>query len=460
MSDPSRKRIIFVTGFLVLSRLEKALSYPLQPKPSSWTRTRCKLLTSRLPKSRSKESSFLFRAHEKLSSGEERSKEKIQFETYSSILDIDAKDWTSCMTDDETASPFTEYTWLQSLEESKCACEETGWIPQHVAIKIDERVCGFVPIYVKTNSMGEFIFDSGWAEAASANGIDYYPKVLVGIPFTPVTGQRILLHPRVKTSKSKVARLRKLVSIYLKEVASKNMFSSVHINFLTEDEATDITRKLDEEDSRATSDGTVGKDFSSIIDQLEHIDTESYLRRTSLQYHWTNVNSRNGGMPYKSFEEYLSCFRSKRRIAIRRERKRVQVEEDIRIDAVVGRDILKYDGLVEQMYQIYLSTVNKMFWGRQYLSLEFFRLLASSDFIDNLCFMCARRNSTGETLKATDVFAGTFNIVKNGVFYGRYWGCLEEVKNLHFETCYWAAIEYCIRNGLKRMEPGAGGGGK
>jgi predicted N-acyltransferase len=112
------------------------------------------------------------------------------------------------------------------------------------------------------------------------------------------------------------------------------------------------------------------------------------------------------------------------------------------------------------MFQIYLSTVNKMMWGRQYLTRDFFSLLTRSDFIDNICFMCARRRSTGETLKAADVIAGTFNVVKNGVFYGRYWGCLEEVKNLHFETCYWAAIEYCINHGLQRMEPGAGGGGE
>jgi predicted N-acyltransferase len=154
------------------------------------------------------------------------------------------------------------------------------------------------------------------------------------------------------------------------------------------------------------------------------------------------------------------CFKSKRRITIRRERQKVQVDADIRIDAVVGKDILKCEGLVQRMFEIYRSTIDKMFWGNQYLSLDFFNLLAKSDFIDNICFMCARRRSSGEPLKASDVIAGTFNVVKDGVFYGRYWGCLEEVKNLHFETCYWSAIDYCIQNGLRRMEPGAGGGGK
>jgi predicted N-acyltransferase len=137
-------------------------------------------------------------------------------------------------------------------------------------------------------------------------------------------------------------------------------------------------------------------------------------------------------------------------------------DEQIRVDAIAGKDILQYEGLVERMFEIYVSTIDKMYWGRQYLTLEFFQLLAKSDFVKNLCFMCARHRSTGDKLRAEDVFAGTVNIVKDGVFYGRYWGCLpgKEVKNLHFETCYWSAIDYCIKNGLKRMEPGAGGGGE
>jgi predicted N-acyltransferase len=130
------------------------------------------------------------------------------------------------------------------------------------------------------------------------------------------------------------------------------------------------------------------------------------------------------------------------------------------VEAILGKDILKYEGLVERMFEIYVSTVDKFYWGRQYLSLEFFQLVCQSDFVKNLCFMVATRLK-GEELRADHVFAGTFNIVKDGVFYGRYWGCLAEnqVKNLHFETCYWSAIDFCIQNGLKRMEPGAGGGG-
>jgi hypothetical protein len=145
---------------------------------------------------------------------------------------------------------------------------------------------------------------------------------------------------------------------------------------------------------------------------------------------------------------------------VKREREKVRDEEGIQIDAIVGKEILKHDGLVDRMHEIYVSTVEKMYWGREYLTKDFFRLLVKSSFIDNLCFLCARKVSPGAVFKSKDVIAGTFNCVNNGVFYGRYWGCLEEVKNLHFETCYWSAIEYCIDHGLARMEPGAGGGGK
>jgi len=386
----------------------------------------------------------------------------IQFQLHSSISDIPQERWDQCLMDDDLASPFLQHSWLRCLEESNCVSKDTGWMPQHLSIVIDGIPwCGFVPLYVKTHSMGEFIFDSGWADAAAANGIDYYPKLLVAVPFTPVTGRRILLHPncRKKLSRGTVTVLRKSLASFLKLIARNNKLSSVHLNFVLEEEALDIAGEL-LKSSEEETDTSIQQTFKSLMKKFKSGEGSGYIRRTSLQYHWSNANALRNNDPYTDFEEYLSCFKSKRRIAIRRERTKVQDDEDIRIDAVVGKDILKCDGLVERMFQIYTSTVNKMFWGRQYLTLEFFHLLAKSDFLDNLCIMCARRKSCGETLNAADVIAGTFNIVKNGVFYGRYWGCMEEVKNLHFETCYWAAIEYCITNGLKRMEPGAGGGGK
>ena len=387
--------------------------------------------------------------------------ENVRFEVHSSIGSISAKSWDKCLENDDNASPFLEHAWLRCLEESRCVSPESGWVPQHISIRIDGRICGFVPLYIKAHSMGEFIFDSAWADAAHANGLNYYPKLLVGIPFTPVTGQRILLHPSIRRmySPEQISRLRRMVASFLKEAVQSNNISSVHINFLTDEEATDIAGELKYTTSKAR-DGSLPDKLQAVMKRLKSGDKDDYMRRTSLQYHWTNSNSRDEGKPYKSFDDFLACFSSKRRISIKRERRKVTEDEDIIIDAVMGKNILDHEGLVERMFDVYLSTVDKMMWGRQYLTLDFFRLLVSSEFIDNLCFLCARRRSSGECLKANDVFAGTFNVVKRGVFYGRYWGCLSEVKNLHFETCYWSSIEFCINNGLKRMEPGAGGAGK
>lgn len=304
--------------------------------------------------------------------------------------------------------------------------------------------------------MGEFIFDSKWADAAFANDIRYYPKLLVGVPFTPVTGTRILLDQafRLDLSPSQLQDLRKMVSSFLEKLAADNNMSSVHINFVTEEEIADIAGPIVSAKRRSSKGEPTAENDS------QQTEENRFLRRTSLQYHWLNSNPRSNNRPYRTFHDYLSCFRSKRRISIKRERQKVRDEEEILIDAVVGKEILEHEGLIDRIYEIYAVTVDKMYWGRKYLTRDFFRLLAKSSFVDNLCFMCARRRSVSSSkgFHAKDVIAGTFNCIKNGVFYGRYWGCLEEVKNLHFETCYWSAIEYCIDNGLVRMEPGAGGG--
>ena len=363
----------------------------------------------------------------------------------------------------------------------------------------------YVPLYIKGHSQGEFIFDAGWAEAAYQNGIQYYPKLLVGVPFTPATGERILLHPDIRKNwpRKEIAELRVVVGKFLRQIALSNNLSSIHLNFILDEEAEDIagfmadpskpkkkqaaeapeggsgrtpppplssSPKLEEADTRSNKkrlekknlkDPRLESSVQSMLDMLTYKnDSDDYLRRTSMQYHWLNRNAKKAGQPYESFDDYLDAFKSKRRITIRRERKRVIDDENIRIDAVVGSEILQCEGLVDQIYKIYISTVNKNVFGKQYLTLEFFQMLAESNFCRNLCFMCVRPRDSGDVIVAEDIFAGTFNIIQNGVFYGRYWGCLpgREIKNLHFETCYWTAIEYCIENGLAKMEPGAGGG--
>lgn len=282
------------------------------------------------------------------------------------------------------------------------------------------------PAYVKQHSLGEFVFDQDWAEAAYGAGIAYYPKLLLAVPFTPATGRRVLTVGKDRE------RLLKLFASALVKVCQAMDVSSVHVNFCVEDEV------------RALS--GVG-----------------FLERKGLQYHFGNyrkgAQDDEGGdgrarVPYRDFEEYLGEFKSKRRIKMRRERKVVREESGLRIEVVRGEQI--DDELMENMFYVYKSTIDKLYYGRQYLTLEFFKLLADCDqFKDRICLVLARRNEDEELV------GGTFNIVgekDGGAFYGRYWGCLEEHRYLHFETCYYAAIEYCIDQGLSRMEPGAGGG--
>lgn len=394
-------------------------------------------------------------------------------------------------------------------------------------IQHDRHILAYIPMYIKGHSQGEFIFDHSWADYAYEHDIEYYPKLLVGIPFTPVTGSRILLDPKkveyfwnhytkevsanivsekdrsthdeanekkeknlfeedsVSDTKTIMNSFHQMIGRFLKQVVDSNRFSSIHLNFLTEEEASSFAGSLPNYSIPAIQENMIQvkekKSNSGIIEVLldedkkerKHkkdpvIPTKSepnfdFLRRTSIQYHWSNVHPTYEDV-FESFDEYLeSMFKSKKRINIKRERSKIHKDENIMIDVIKGRDILKYDGLVEQMYEIYVSTVNKMYWGNKYLSLKFFQQLCyESEFVDYLCFVCAREGGETETrnkaFEASDVFAGTFNVIKDGVFYGRYWGCLKEVKYLHFEVCYWSAIEYCIQNGLKRMEPGAGGG--
>lgn len=389
------------------------------------------------PLNKNQRSSFLY----------ESATATLTFELHPSISQIDSEKWNLC-----GESPFLQHAWIACLEQSGCASSKTGWSPQHIEIRNDNVTIGFVPMYVKGHSLGEFIFDQGWAEAAYKVGIDYYPKLLVAVPFTPATGERILWHHIVKDSYSttEIAKLNQAVASFLKQLAVSNDLSSVHFNFCLEGEADDIVGPVEVESSPERND----------IFSFLQSPKDDYLRRTSIQYHWTNENPKNDRKPFSSFDDYLQCFKSKRRINIKRERRYVLEDCGIRIDALRGKQILEVPGMMDRIFEIYVSTIDKMYFGRQYLNLEFFRMLGNSSFVENLCFMCARKSNAGETIRAEDVFAGTFNIVKDGVFYGRYWGCLEghDVKNLHFETCYWAAIEYCIDNGLQRMEPGAGGG--
>ena len=314
--------------------------------------------------------------------------------------DVRPEDWDAMVGDE---SPFLEWGWLASLEEARCVGGRSGWSPQHLALfSEDERLVAACPMYLKTNSEGEFVFDWSWAEAAHRAGIDWYPKMLVGVPFTPATGLRFLVAPGIDRG-SAVRTLARA----LRGLCEDNGLSSVHVNFCTPDEA-GVLRE------------------------------EGWLERRGYQFKWRNYG-------YDTFEDWLEALRHKRRKQVRRERRELDAQ-GIRIEALCGDEIPSE--LFEPMYRIYATTVDKHVWGRRYLTPGFFELL-NERFRRNLCFLTARRHG--------ELVAGTFNVSKSGVLYGRYWGCFEELRFLHFNVCYYATIEHCIRSGIGRFEPGAGG---
>jgi predicted N-acyltransferase len=329
---------------------------------------------------------------------------RIEVAVLQRIRDIACEDWNSLVGDED--SPFMHWEWLHAMEESKSATRASGWAPCHMVIKsgsgAERKVIGACPLYLKSHSMGEFVFDHGWADAAERAGISYFPKLLVGVPFTPHTGRRFLVAPGVDRAQVVALLARAII-----QLCDDNRLSSAHVNFCAEDEAAAL--------------GGLG-----------------FLERLGYQYHWRNAD-------FTTFEDYLGQLKSKRRYAVRHERAAL-AEQGVEVRALAGDELP--DSMFAPMYKIYLSTIKKLYWGRQYLTREFFEMVRKN-FKRYMCFVGAWRDG--------ELIAGTVNLEKAGVFYGRYWGCFEELKFLHFNVCYYAAIEHCIERGIRRFEPGAGG---
>ncbi len=299
-------------------------------------------------------------------------------------------------------SPFLEWGFLSSLEEAQCVHPRTGWRPHTLTVREQGELVAACPLYEKEHGEGEFVFDGAWAEAAVRAGIAYYPKWLVGVPFTPVRGTRLL----VREDAHRPAVLARIAEA-LRERCLSSGISGVHVNFCLDDER------------------------DALIDA-------GFLPRLGWQYHWRNEG-------YRSFDDFLARFRSKRRNQIRRER-RALAEDGIRIETHVGAAIP--DHVFAALFPIYRSTVDKNPWGRRYLNARFFELLRER-FLDRLCVVLA--------VAGDEIVAGTINVQSHDTLFGRYWGALREVRNLHFALCYYAGVEHCIAAGLSRFEPGAGG---
>jgi predicted N-acyltransferase len=315
------------------------------------------------------------------------------------IAEVAREDWDGLA---GGLSPFLKWDWLDSLEQASCVNEKTGWLPHHIVVEKAGRLIGACPMYLKLHSMGEFVFDYEWAEAAHHAGIQYYPKMLVGVPFTPVTGHRFLTAAGEDRD-----QLIRFMGQALAKIAADNKISSVHVNFC-------------------------------LADEREALEQVGFFPRAGIQFQWQNRN-------FKSFDDYLGSFRSDRRNKVKRERREV-AERGITIRAYEGNDLTQNH--VRTMFRLYKGHVDRLYYGRQYLTQEFFDELHRR-FAAHLCLMLAERNGK--------IIAGTFNVRDNTAMYGRYWGCFEEHPFLHFNVCYYSAIEHSIRMGLERFEAGAGG---
>ena len=315
-----------------------------------------------------------------------------------SIAAIPAAEWDACAGAD---NPFLSHAFLSALEVSGSCSPDTGWLPQHLVAADDSgAVLGVVPAYLKSHSQGEYVFDHGWAEAYIQAGGRYYPKLQIAVPFTPATGRRLLLKPGA--DQGLVAQLADAALA----LAEKRRASSVHITFPTEAEWTEL--------------GEAG-----------------WIRRTGLQYHWTNEG-------YASFDEFLEALASRKRKTLRKERREV-ADSGIVVRALTGNEIEERHWRTFHRY--YLDTVDRK-WAHAYLNEAFFLRLGET-MADRVVMIVGEAGGK--------MICGALNLLGTDTLYGRNWGADGDYKFLHFEACYYRAIDFAIEHGLKRVEAGAQG---
>jgi predicted N-acyltransferase len=327
----------------------------------------------------------------------------VRIQAYERIAAIPQASWDSLL--DAAANPFVCWAWLEALEATGCAVPECGWSACHLTLWRGDTLIAAAPTYLKEGSDGDFSRDWGWADAATRAGIPYYPKLLIGVPFTPVTGRRILVAP----GEDRATCVAAIVAGAF-ELAERLGASSVHVLFPGADEAREL-------------------------------ESAGLARRVSYQYHW-----RNHG--YADPQSFLACFSSKKRHQAKRERAAPD-EQGIRIRTIRGEE-LAHDrrSWGKSAYELHRSTVDKLMWGRRWLNRAFYERVFDS-MPEHLEVVAATR---GDKL-----VAGAFNIATPTHLFGRYWGCFEEHPFLHFNVCLYHSIDECIRRGLQVFEGGAGG---
>jgi hypothetical protein len=354
---------------------------------------------------------------------EEEDRDAIGVRVVNRIADVPADQWDACanpltadtlaaydaaenspgaLTQTETYNPFVSHAFLNSLEMSGTVTAETGWLPQHLLVEeSDGTVAAAMPCYLKNHSFGEYVFDHGWADAYERAGGRYYPKLQASVPFTPVTGPRLMARPGPKAD-----AYRQALGAAAIELCSRHHASSVHWTFLPRHE-------------------------------WELLGETGMLRRTDRQFHWANEG-------YEDFDGFLAALSSRKRKAIRRER-RGALDGGIEIVRLTGSDITEDHW--DAFYAFYMDTGERK-WGRPYLNRAFFSHIGES-MAERIVLVMARREGRW--------IAGALNFAGDTTLYGRHWGCLEDHPFLHFEICYYQAIEHAIDNRMAFVEAGAQG---
>lgn len=319
--------------------------------------------------------------------------------TLGGIGEVSPEAWDACAGSD---NPFVSHAFLMALEGSGSAVAEQGWAPHHMVVEDPEgRMLGAAPMYLKSHSYGEYVFDHAWADALERAGGHYYPKLQLSVPFTPVTGPRLLVHPHANGPSVTRAIITGCV-----ELARRADVSSLHVTFPTQAE-------------------------------WQYLGDAGFLMRTSQQFHWINHG-------YRTFDEFLEQLSSRKRKAIRRER-RGALSAGISVETLTGNAVKSAHW--DAFFEFYISTGERK-WGIPYLTRDFFYRVGES-MAERVVLIMAVRDGR--------YVAGALNLLGADTLYGRNWGCLGHFPFLHFELCYYRAIDFAIEHGLKRVEAGAQG---
>ena len=322
-----------------------------------------------------------------------------------SIENIGKKNWNNCANHEASRyNPFVSYEFLNALEKSNSVNGDSGWYTSFfVAKDKDDKIIGCTPAYLKNNSSGEYVFDYSWAEAYQRVGRSYYPKLQISIPFTPVSTPKLLTKDQNDID-TKVFMLQAI-----EDFCSEHAISSAHLTFLNEKE-------------------------------LNTLQNKKWLIRTDQQFHWFNDN-------YNDFNDFLSDLSSRKRKNIKKERDEAN-KNGLVIETLNHKEIQEFHW--DEFYKFYIDTSMRK-WGQPYLNRDFFSLIGQT-LSENILLIMVKNNNK--------YIAGALNFIGGDTIYGRNWGCIEDHKNLHFEVCYYRAIDFAINNKLKKVEAGAQGAHK